>query len=265
MTEKKRNFSSPDLTVEDLSRALYRSNQKLKQTIQERDEIYANISHDLRSPITAIHNSIEYLQSLDHITEQDINSTLPLLYERTLALEKMINDIFLLTKLDSSDSMLHMENIPAAEFLEDFFFMCDADSKYSDRNLVLDISENLNVIIHIDPAYITRVLDNLFTNALKYTHTGDTITLSAHLSITHKNTLQVSVTDSGIGIPPSDIKKIFQRTYMTSSARTPSEHSGAGLGLAICTSIVNKHGGNIWCESNAALHPGSCFSFTLPL
>lgn len=259
----KRNFDTPDLTVEGLSKALYKSNQMLQKTIHERDEFFANISHDLRSPVTAIHNSIEYLQSLDHISEQDIKSALPLLYERTLVLEKMINDIFFLTRLDSSESLLHMEVIPAAAFLEDFYFMCDANPLYHDRRLILDVPEDLSVSVLIDPAYLKRVLDNLYSNALKYTQQNDSITLSA--SITPDHFVRISVSDTGRGISAANTDRIFERTYMESSARTPSEHSGAGLGLAICKSIIEKHGGKIWCESDAEHHPGSIFTFTLPV
>ena len=109
MTNKKKSFEAPNLTVKNLSRALYDANQKQSEIIRERDEIYANISHDLRSPITAIHNAIEYLQSLDHISEEDIKATLPLLAARTEMLEYMIEEIFLLTKLDSSSDMFHFE------------------------------------------------------------------------------------------------------------------------------------------------------------
>lgn len=261
MSSAKKDFKTPDLTIEDLTLSLYNVNQKLQQTIRERDEIYANISHDLRSPVTAIHNSIEYLQSLEHVTEKDIQSVLPLLYERTLILEKMINDIFLLTKLDSADSLLHMKDIPARDFLEDFFFMCDADTKYNDRNLILDVSESLSATICIDPIYMNRALDNLFSNALKFTHSNDTIKLSATYKASY---LQIVVSDTGIGIDPHELENVFRRSYMTSSARTPSVSSGAGLGLSICKSIVEKHNGTIKCKSNPAKYHGSHFIIELP-
>lgn len=267
MSEKKKAFQQPDLTIEDLSKALYESNITLQKTMQERDEIYANISHDLRSPITAIHNAIEYLMSLDRISEQDIRTVLPLLQERTLVLEKMINEIFLLTKLDSSTSLLHMKNIPLTGFLEDFFFSCNADSKYQNRKLILDLPENFNITVCIDTAYMTRVLDNLFSNALKYTHDGDSITLSAHIDspVDSSPAAIITVSDTGIGIASNETDKIFSRTYMSSSARTPSDASGAGLGLAICKSIIEKHNGIIWCQSDSNQHCGSTFFIRLPL
>lgn len=266
---KKSKFTEPELSVEDLSRSLYEVNKKLDKTIRERDEIFANISHDLRSPITAIHNSIEYLQSLDHIADEDLAQTLPLLYDRTIVLEKMINEIFLLTKLDSSDTLLHFYTVPVADYLEDYYYSLDADSQYDTRDLHLDLSAiSGQLCFSVDPDYLKRVFDNLFANALRYTSAGDQITLSAvyvpnglHLS---SPSVVITVADSGVGISPEDLPRIFERTYTVSHSRTPSDKSGAGLGLAICQSILQKHNGTIWCTSDGN-HHGCQFLMELPV
>lgn len=266
----KLSFQEPELTVSDLSKALYETNRKLDQTIRERDEIFSNISHDLRAPITAIHNAIEYLESLDHISEEDIHDTLPIISERTQILEQMINEIFLLTKLDSQTSLLHPEKLCIGAFLEDFFYnSCDADSRFQNRQLVLDVPEAFNYELMLDPFYMTRVLDNLFGNALKYTSAGDTISLSASLHTCTNNSgsdtayIQLAVSDTGKGICKEDLPHIFERTYMAVSARTPSENSGAGLGLTICKRIIELMRGRIWCESQEG--KGSHFYIELPL
>ena len=265
----KKKYHEPSLNVEDLTSSLYSATQKLNQTIRERDEIFANISHDLRSPITAIHNSIEYLQSLDHITESDIRSALPLLSERTLTLENMINNIFLLTKLDSAESLMKFETIPAVAFLEDFYYSRENDTKYIDRHLTFNVPENLHGCIYIDPVYMQRVLDNLFENALKFTDKGDQITLSAAPlkkgNRLNKAVMHITVENTGKAIAPSDLPNIFNRTYMSSESRTPGSHSGAGLGLSICNSIIQKHNGIIWCESDPAIKKGCSFHIELPL
>ena len=260
MTNKKKSFEAPNLTVKNLSRALYDANQKQSEIIRERDEIYANISHDLRSPITAIHNAIEYLQSLDHISEEDIKATLPLLAARTEMLEYMIEEIFLLTKLDSSSDMFYFETVPAAAFLEDFFYMCEADDRFANRDMQLNIAESCDVDISIDVIYMKRVLDNILKNALAHTSSGDSIILSANRT---DDMLKISIENNGEPILAKDLPYIFKRTYMASNSRTPNGTSGAGLGLSICQSIIEKHGGRISAYSDGI--KGSCFYIELPL
>lgn len=270
MPDKKKNrFSEPSLSVEELSKALYEVNRKLDNTIRQRNELFANISHDLRSPITAIHNSIEYLQSLDHISDDDIQSVLPLLYERTLVLEKMINDIFLLTKLDASESMLNLREVSLYSFLENYYTSIYSDKLHTGRNLNINLSAlSVHTAVLMDSDYLKRVLDNLYTNALKFTNSGDQIELSAFDSL-HGTHLSVpsavfAIKDTGLGISSKDILHIFERAYTASTARTPSDHSGSGLGLSICQSIVQKHNGTIWCESQGS-NMGSCFFIEIPI
>ncbi len=259
----KKSFEKPELSVEDLSHALYEANQKLTSTISERDEIYANISHDLRSPITAIRSSIEYLQSLKEPSMEEINSTLKLINDRSIVLEKMINDIFTLTKMDFASYNLDLSPVPIAPFLEEVFFSYEEDLKFAERHMVLDVSGDYLDEVFIDPDNIKKVLDNIFNNALNYSSQGDTITLSLQKS-EGKNCFIISITDTGIGIDKDNLKLIFDRSYRVDNARTPNSHQGAGLGLSICKSIIEKHGGSIWCTSEG-LGKGSSFHILIPI
>jgi len=265
---KKAEFVKPELTVEELSIALYYANQKLNQTnnelIQmqkEQAEVYANISHDLRSPITAIKNSMEYLLTLDTLDSEDFLPTISLMHHRVDYLEQLINDLFLLSSIDSSQKDLQFETVKIGIFLEDFFFTCEADRKYANRCLCLNVPEDLPYMVSIDCKMLIRVLDNLFSNALKYSSDESSITLTAVPK--DNSTILISVADTGFGIAIEYLAKIFDRTYMVSSARTPGQFSGCGLGLAIAKSVIENHGGNIWCESQ--LGKGSIFKFTLPV
>ncbi|MCR4902025.1 MAG: HAMP domain-containing histidine kinase [Butyrivibrio sp.] len=258
---KKKSFEKPELSVEDLSHALYEANLKLTKTIEERDEIFANISHDLRSPITAIRSSVEYIQSLDHPTEDDLNSAIKLIDTRSQVLQKMVNDIFLLTKIDSSSYNLNFVSVPAIPFLEDTFYTYDAEPEFSQRELILDVNSDLSGSINIDIENIKRVLDNLFNNALKFTGPDDKIILSAGLNSDNDKIL-ITVSDTGIGIEKDKLPLVFNRTYRISDARTPNNNPGAGLGLSICRSIIEKHNGSIWCTSEGKGH-GTSFTFEL--
>ncbi len=259
----KNEYSDPSLSVEDLSHALFDANQKMANIIKERDEIFANISHDLRSPITAIHNAVEYLESDLDLSPDEQKKAIHLIHERTDALQTMINNIFLLTRLDNSgDKMLSREDIPCGPFLEDFFYLCEADSKYDGRNLILDVPEKFDYMISIDPHQINRVLDNLFNNALKHTPADASITLSAQKT---DNNIIIIVSDDGDGIAASDVEHIFDRSYKVNTSRTPSSDSGAGLGLSICQKIISIHDGTISCESDPSSMKGTRFIISLPI
>lgn len=264
---KKNNFSKPELNTEDLSLALYNVTQKLEQTNsilqktqQQKDLLFANISHDLRSPITAIRNSIEYLLSLENIEKEELIFTLKLMERRSIYLETLINDVFLLSSIQVNNNMFHYETLDLAFLLEDFFFTVSEDSRYDDRNLFLDVPEDFNAFVRVDSKMFLRVLDNLFSNALKYSQKGASIRLNAFLE---HSQVHVTLEDTGIGIEQEYLDKIFETSYMIESARTPSSTTGTGLGLSIVKAIIEQFQGKIWCESTVGV--GSTFHFLLPL
>lgn len=264
--EKKNSFSKPDLSTEDLSLALYNATRKLEQansllekTQKEKDLLFANISHDLRSPITAIRNSIEYLLSLDTMEKEELDSTLHIMERRSIYLERLINDVFLLSSISAKENLFHYEALNLTFLLEDFYFTQLEDSKYEHRSLELDVAENFECIVFVDSKMLLRVLDNLFTNALKYSHKDASITLSAYKDEAFAHVL---VKDTGIGIEAEHLSKIFDVSYMVESARTPSSTTGTGLGLSIVKAIIEHFGGNVWCES--IVSQGSTFHFTIP-
>jgi signal transduction histidine kinase len=264
----KRPFEEPDISVEELSIALYHANQKimainqqLKESEQHRLEMFSNLSHDLRSPIATIKSSIEYLQSFDHLDEKEVFSTLHLMNTKIQSIDYLMNQLFTITTLDSTvEENLNFEPIQMGMFLEDFFYNCAADTKYTERQLILKVPTHFPYYSSIDPKMIFRALDNLFTNALKYSVANDVIILDAWCN---HDEIIISITDTGIGIAPENLSKIFQRTYMVSNARTPETLKGCGLGLSIVKTIVLKHNGRIWCESK--LGNGSVFYIALPL
>ena len=267
MSDNKNQFEIPELSVEELSHALYEvnlklqaANNKLKEQEQARLEFYANISHDLRAPVTALSNSIEYMLSNKNLSPEETQEALLIMQKRTGYMEHLIHDIFLLSSLDSSNSKVHKENVDMGFFLEDYFYMCEADSRYEHANLYLELPDDLQLTLHIDPALMQRVLDNLFTNALKYSKDVPYITLGAYIE---HHDLIIYVADQGIGIANEHLEKIFDRSYMVQKSRTPDTTSSSGFGLSIVKSIIEHHNGTISCESE--LGKGSRFIIRLPL
>lgn len=252
---KKKNFDTPELSVEELTKALYEVNLELQasnnQILEEQrknKEFYANISHDLRAPITAISNSLQYLLSSSDITPDEQHETLLMMQKRTSYIENLINDIFLLSSLESSSQKVHKEEVDLRFFLEDYFYMCEDDDRFSNCELQLDIAEDFDAKAMIDPVLMQRVLDNLFSNSLKYSRENLRIMLSA--KVVDHNAV-ISVEDNGIGIEKEHLEHIFERSFQVEKARTPDASSGSGFGLSIVKSIIGHHGGCINCQSIA--------------
>lgn len=262
----KKKFKLPNLTVEKLSEELVitnlkltQANEKLRQAEQARSEMFSSISHDLRSPITAIKNSIELLSDMTDYSPDKVKPLLSIMNRRIDTLEKLINDIFLLVSLDNDCKQMKLEPLSLGFFLEEFFFTREADNCYQDRTLLLHVPEDLNVLVLVDSHELERALDNLFTNAYKYSTCKDTISLAAKVENDH---VVVSVSDTGIGIAKEHLDKVFDRCFIVEKARTPGV-SSTGLGLAITKSILEHFNGSVWCEST--LGEGSTFSFSLPI
>lgn len=268
---KKNSFASPTIesqTIEELSKQLlettgqlYAANEQLKKEQAQKREMLANISHDLRAPITAIRSSIDYLTSGQNLSKEELDSSLQLIHRRTLTLENLIQDMYFLFCVEDNSRALEFEEVDAAPFLETYFYDAICDTKFDDKNMSLDMPADLDCRLSIDIQKIIRVLDNLFNNAVKYSPANADITLKVELG-TDSRCLSVSVIDTGYGIPADAVEHVFGRTYTVSSARTPNSATGSGLGLAIVKAIVERHGGNVKCTSTEG--KGSCFSFTLP-
>ena len=264
--EKKRYTKPQTIPREELEKALLlaneelsKANEKLYRQERERMELFRNLSHDLRAPMTALVSSIGLLREKRDMGEKEYQELLDLMARRLKNLNAMLDEIFLLGQMENPEQQLQLETIDAAALLEEFYFSCEADAKYAERELGLCLPEDLNCLIQVDPQKLVRVLDNLFTNALRYSKAGDAITLSAEIMGTR---LRISVCDTGIGILPEDLPRVFERSYRADRSRTPGD-GGHGLGLAIAKSIVEKHGGTIWCES--VPEQGSTFFVELPI
>ena len=289
-----KKYISPGLesrTVEELTTQLIDVHSKLKTLQKEREMMLANISHDLRAPITAIRSAVDLALSDEHLSEQDFKKTLALIDRRTATLEDLINDMYYLFCVEDTTRPLNAIQIDACTFLEEYFYDAVIDSRYDDFDMQFDVPEDLKCTISVDPQKMARVLDNLMTNAAKYAsgkgnapapytpsakgsaNTANKnrskagsllyIRLSARISDSPKGSaLEITVSDNGCGIAADALPNIFTRTYTVSDARTPGKSSGSGLGLAIAKAIVERHGGNISVKSKVG--EGTEFLVSLP-
>ena len=272
MTEKKK-FEQPAITSEsveslsakllDATAKLAETNKELERLQKERSEMLANLSHDLRAPLTAIRSTVDYLNSGKVLSPEEFQSAVQIIDRRTKTLEKLIQDMYYLFCIEDTSRELTLENVDAALFLEEYFYDATVDKRYDSHLMKLDIPEDLQCQISVDLQKMIRVLDNLMTNAAKYSGEHSTITLKASARMSGSvSSLCISVIDNGPGIPAEALPHIFNRTFTLSLARTPDVDSGSGLGLSIVKAIVERHGGTISC--NSTLGEGSCFTISLP-
>jgi len=272
----KNNFSAPEFklpevesgSIEALSLKLIQTttelskkNEALAKSERERKEMLANISHDLRAPITAIRSSLDLLDSYEEITKEELSNTLGLIDRRVATLESLIQDMYFLFSVEDDNRKFECEKVEVIPFLESYFYDAIIDSRYDNHDMQLDLPMLSGIYVNIDIQKTIRVLDNLFTNAAKYSGEGSQILLSGKFPEAG-HSIEISVSDNGVGIPAESVERIFERTYTVSSARTPGKETGSGLGLSIVKAVIEKQGGSVRCESE--LGKGTIFTITLP-
>jgi two-component system sensor histidine kinase VicK len=178
--------------------------------------------------------------------------------QSALRLRGLIEDMVNLRHVESRQADLNLEVISIQDVIEAVCADCRSLATAKGQTALLNLpSEPLQV--KADPAKITLVLNNLLTNAIKFTPNGGRIALNVE---PHGDEIWVSVADSGIGIPSADLERIFERFYQVEPHLTRRQ-GGMGLGLPIAKGMVELHGGRIWAESIE--RKGSRFTFTLPI
>ena len=267
-----KTFVLPEIeknTIEELSRQLIKANAELKKLQNEREMIFANISHDLRAPMTAIRSAVDLALCEENPSIEDLKSTIELVDRRSKTLEALVNDMYFLYSVSNVPQSLVFEKIEAVPFLEEYFYDIQMDTKFDEFELSIDINQGTDCVINIDVQKMIRVLDNLFSNAARYSLAGTVENRVGKPMIKFRasqnnDKLVIYVIDNGPGIPEKDLPYVFMRTYTVSKARTPeSGKNGSGLGLAIAKAIIEKHEGTIECRSE--LGKGTEFIISLPI
>ncbi|HEX2947451.1 MAG TPA: HAMP domain-containing sensor histidine kinase [Clostridia bacterium] len=214
---------------------------------ENRRELVANISHDLKTPVTAIKGYVEGLIDGVADTPEKREKYLSTILGKTIALDRMIDDLFLYSSLDAGSRTYHFETLPAAELLESLCSETKLDLSEKSFEVDCDIQVPGWVRVKADRQMITRLQHNLTENAAKYCREdGRKAFLSASIK---DGELVCTMEDNGTGIKPEELPHIFERFYRADAART-STIGGTGLGLQISHRIVEDHGGRIWAESS---------------
>ncbi|CAG9609057.1 cell wall metabolism sensor histidine kinase WalK [Pseudoneobacillus rhizosphaerae] len=222
----------------------------------ERREFVANVSHELRTPLTTMRSYLEALAEGAWKDEEIAPKFLEVTQTETERMIRLVTDLLQLSKLDSRDYLLSKEWI---NFIPYFHRIIDRFELTKNQNVSFNRKlPEYPIFVDIDVDKMTQVLDNIISNALKYSPEGGQVTFSVEEEF---NFIIVSIADEGVGIPSENIDNIFERFFRVDKART-RKLGGTGLGLAIAKEMVNAHGGGIWATSEEG--KGTVISFSLP-
>lgn len=222
----------------------------------ERREFVANVSHELRTPLTTMRSYLEALAEGAWRDEEIAPNFLDVTQNETERMIRLVNDLLQLSKMDSKDYRLTKD---WTDFIFFYNRIIDRFEMTKEQNVTFERKlPDHSAFVEIDEDKLTQVLDNIISNALKYSPEGGKVTFS----IEEKDEfIIVSVSDQGVGIPKENIDQIFERFYRVDKART-RKLGGTGLGLAIAKEMVEAHGGKIWAASTEG--KGTTISFSLP-
>ncbi|MFD0960248.1 ATP-binding protein [Paenibacillus chungangensis] len=258
-------------TVEERTQSLRESNAQLSHANarmadieQFRTRLLSNISHELNTPITSIKGFAKALR--DGIITVNAHKYASRIYERSLLLERLIHDLIELTKLETKQVRFAMEERELEPFLEELFQQYEWEMEEQCLRYHSDFTPmTTGIYARIDPIRMEQVFANLISNAIRHTPEDGTITVRSRLYPLEDRQwiAEVSVIDTGSGIPPSMHEHIFERFGQVLEQNEGKPHNGSGLGLAICREIMDYHQGEIGVRNG--VHEGSEFYFRLPV
>ena len=230
----------------------------LRKLERVRRDFVANVSHEFRTPLTAIQGFAETLLAGAMDDPQHRGRFLEIILEHSRRLARLTEDLLMLSKMDADRLEFETRRIPIAPFIDSCIETAQPRARDKDLRLSVNLADKLPDIAG-DRRRLTEVLQNLLDNAIQYTPAGGQIMVSAGVA---DSAVVFTVSDTGIGIPQAEQPRIFERFYRVDVARS-RQVGGTGLGLAIAKHLVEGHGGRIWVDSE--IGHGSQFHFSIPI
>ena len=231
---------------------------ELRRLERVRRDFVANVSHEFRTPLTAIQGFAETLLAGAIDDPQNRTRFLEIILEHSRRLARLTEDLLMLSKMDAERLELEIRRLSVSQLIESCLETAQRRAAEKDLRISVNTPQRLPDIAG-DRRRLAEVLQNLLDNAIQYTLPGGQIMLSAEAV---EDEVVLTVSDTGIGIPQADQPRIFERFYRVDVARS-REAGGTGLGLAIAKHLVEVHGGRLWVDSEVG--QGSQFHFSVPL
>ncbi|MEM6685684.1 MAG: ATP-binding protein [Bacteroidota bacterium] len=244
-----------------LAREIAKRNQQLEQLDKAKSNFFSNITHELQTPLTLIEGPLEQaLQDTGERLDTITKSNLQMAMNNTASLKTLVNDILDLSKLKAKKLQLHDQSTDIDTFLNVTLRKFSPLMQQKKLHFHFCCKDLENHHATIDTKKLEKILNNLISNAIKYTPANGTISVSGKLSA--EDTLIISITDTGVGIPKADIPHIFDRYFQSKDTSKPLE-GGCGIGLSLVKELVELMNGTIAVQSELA--KGSQFTVTIPL
>lgn len=244
--------------VRDLAANFNRMTEEVQRSQQTLRDFLANISHELKTPLTSIRGFSEAILDGTIDDPQGIQHSARVISDESARVLRLVQELLDLSRIESGQVSMQQDDVDLGELfahVNDVFAL-----RAEEQTVSLSFSTSGTARVRGDFDRLEQVMNNLIDNALRYTPPGGTVLVACR--DLQPGVIQVAVSDTGPGIPPADLPHLFERFYRSSASET-SGRKGHGLGLAIAREIVRAHGGEIWATSE--LGRGTTFVFTLPI
>jgi signal transduction histidine kinase len=242
---------------------LKKAYERVKQLDQMKSDFLANISHELRTPLTPVIGYVDMMtnEALGPITEHQ-RKGLTVIQQSVERMRHLVEDLLAFVRTERRQFTLRAEAFEVGAFVAEVAATQQAKAQGQDLTLVVKVPEE-RLMVEGDRGELIRALAHLMDNAIKFTGEGEvTVSVAAVTSDEGKPAVEIAVQDTGIGIPPGEEERIFERFYQVDASST-RRYGGTGLGLAIVKEIVEAHGSRVVVETGPG--QGSRFAFRLPL
>ena len=242
----------------NLEKKVEQRTEELRELNATKDKFFSIIAHDLKNPFNTLMGFTELLlDNLEDFSDDKVHEIIGILNETSKQSYALLENLLEWSRTQTGRMEMKLERINIHDLIEENIDLLSNQAGKKKIQLVSKVSADANAFA--DANMIRTVIRNLISNAIKYTKENGSITCS---SFVKDNKLQIEVADTGIGIKPQNLEKLF-RIDLNYSTRGTADENGTGLGLILCKEFINRIGGDIWVDS--VFGEGSIFKFTLPL
>ncbi len=243
--------------IEMQAESLIKVNRELRESVATKDKFFSIISHDLRNPMGTLHELSNVLyKEHDRFDQEQKEEIIKAISESSRSAYNLLENLLTWSRLQTGRMQVRPEKINLFNIINETLGLLE--NMRSKKDIVVFLPEGKSQEVYADRAMISSLLNNLLSNAMKFTPEGGKIRISYKQE---SEFTEVCICDSGLGISPENIPKLF-RIDQSYSTRGTNREKGTGLGLLLCKEFVEQNGGRIWAESKVG--KGSRFFFTLP-
>ncbi|MHA1270057.1 MAG: sensor histidine kinase [Candidatus Helarchaeota archaeon] len=237
---------------------ILRQNEELKELDRLKDEFFADVSHEFRTPLTSIKGFTELLIKMSNNLTDDQVDFLNTILKNEKRLEKLVNELMNYSRLKAGKIEFKKDKFKVSEVVKEIKTEIEPLLKEKDLNIIEEY--NPDIVINLDKTQISRIIINLLSNAIKFSFKGGNIYIRSQIK---DNVWTFSIKDEGIGIKKEKIPKLFKRFFKLPDSKSMNIN-GIGIGLAMCKRIIENYNGKIWSESEG-LNKGATFYFSIKL